>query len=231
MHWLVEYYRSTVGKKFVMAITGVLLFLYVLAHMAGNLQIYLGAERINAYAAFLHSDTALPLLWGARIVLGAALVLHILAAVQLTVQNWSSRPQKYAKVRYREADIAARTMIWSGPIIGLFLVYHILHLTTGSVEPAGAGTFAIQAGGHAPDAYANLVAGFRVWWVSAFYIAAVVLLGIHFYHGLWSWFQTLGWSHPRHNGARRALSTVLSVLVVVGDVSFPLAILAGWVGK
>lgn len=230
MHWLADYYRSTVGKKFVMAITGVLLFLYVLAHMAGNLQIYLGPERINAYAAFLHSETALPLLWGARIVLGAALVLHILAAVQLTIANWSSRPQKYAKIRYREADIAARTMIGSGPIIGLFLLYHILHLTTGTVEPAGTGTFAIQAGGHAPDAFANLVGGFRVWWVSAFYIVAVVLLGIHFYHGLWSWFQTLGWSHPSHNGARRALSTILSVLVVVGDVSFPVAVLAGWVG-
>ncbi len=229
MHWLVEYYQSTVGKKFVMAITGVLLFLYVLAHMAGNLQIYMGPERINTYAAFLHSEAALPLLWGARIVLGAALVLHILAAVQLTVQSWTSRPQKYAKIRYREADIAARTMIWSGPIIGLFLLYHILHLTTGTVQPAG--SFAIQAGSHAPDAYANLVAGFSIWWVSAFYIVAVVLLGIHFYHGLWSWTQTLGWSHPKYNGARRCLSTILSVAIVVGDVSFPVAVLAGWVGK
>jgi succinate dehydrogenase / fumarate reductase cytochrome b subunit len=223
MDWLIEYWRSQVGKKFVMAVTGLILFLYVLVHMAGNLQIYIGEEQLNAYAGFLHSSTALPLLWGTRIVLLLAVGLHILAAWQLTIQNWSSRPRKYVRRKYREADIAARTMIWSGPIIAIFVIYHVLHLTVGAVQPAGEFVLA----GHVPDAYQNVVKGFQVGWVSVFYMVAVVLLGFHFYHGLWSWFQTLGWSHPSHNAARRWLSTALSVLVVVGDVSIPLAVLAG----
>lgn len=228
MTWLMQYYRSTVGKKFVMAITGLILFAYVFFHMLGNLQLYTGSpERINAYAAFLHSTMALPLLWGARVVLLACIFLHVVAAIQLYFQSLGARPVKYRKFRYREADLAARTMILSGPIIAAFLVYHILHLTTGSVL---GDTFRHLPNGD-PDAYGNVIRGFAMPWVSAFYMAAVALLGLHFYHGLWSWFQTLGWNHPAHNRARRWLSNLLTALVVIGDLSFPVAVLTGLVGK
>jgi len=224
---LSNYYRSSQGKKVVMAITGLILFLYVLAHMAGNLQLYVPSPagepgfQINQYAKFLHSDTAKPLLWTARVVLFVSVVLHILAATQLTVQNWGSRGGRYLVRHWREADIAARTMIWSGPVIAAFVIFHILHLTTGSI---GLGFEEIQA-------YQNLVHGFRVGWVSAFYMLAVILLGTHFWHGLWSWFQTLGWNQPAWNRGRRVLSAALTILVVVGDLSFPIAVLTGLVGR
>jgi succinate dehydrogenase / fumarate reductase cytochrome b subunit len=226
MSWFVSYYRTTVGKKVVMAVTGILLFLFVLGHMAGNLQIFIGKDQLNAYAAALHSQSFAPILWTVRVVMGLSLILHVVASIQLTVHSWNSRPQKYAKIRYREANIAARTMILSGPIIAFFLIYHILQLTTGNIQPSG--EFALQASG-APDAYTNVVAGFQVWWVSLGYIVAVILLGFHFYHGLWSWTQTLGWDHPKWNGLRRGLATFFCVAIVIGDIAIPLAVLAGWI--
>lgn len=229
MGLVADYYRSSQGKKMVMAVTGVLLFLYVLLHMLGNLQIYVpgtadhpAGHYINRYAGFLHSADAAPLLWTARVVLLAAVVLHVLAAIQLTLRNRGSRGSRYAVRRWREADVAARTMIWSGPIIGAFVVFHILHLTTGSLP--GLPFEEVRA-------YENLVRGFRMPWVSIWYMVAVVLLGTHFWHGLWSWFQTLGWSHPAYNRSRRVLSSVLTILVVAGDLSFPVAVMAGLVGR
>jgi succinate dehydrogenase / fumarate reductase cytochrome b subunit len=217
MSALAAYWRSTVGKKMVMAVTGLILFAYVLVHMLGNLQLFAGdgGKAINEYAAFLHSTRAAPLLWGARIVLLACITLHVWAAIALTIQAWGARPVGYAKRKYREADYYARTMIWSGPIIGAFVVYHVLHLTLGM--------------GGAPfeelNAYGNVIRGFSIPCVAIFYIIAVLMLMAHFRHGLWSWFQTIGWSHPAHDGARRCVANVLTAIVVIGDLSFPIAVL------
>jgi len=178
-------YTTTVGKKILMAVTGIILVLYVLAHMMGNLQIYIGAKQIDAYARLLHSVP--PLLWAARAVLIFCVLVHIVAAVQLWLRNRASRPVKYRIFRPPEVDIAARTMVWSGPILLAFIIYHLLHLTTGDAHP--------QYEELAP--FHNVVTGLAVWWAAGIYIVANLLLAFHLYHGVWSLFQTLGWDHPR----------------------------------
>ncbi|HOC43583.1 MAG TPA: succinate dehydrogenase cytochrome b subunit [Thermoanaerobaculales bacterium] len=208
-------YTTTVGKKILMAVTGIILVLYVLAHMMGNLQIYIGAKQIDAYARLLHSTP--PLLWGARAVLIFCVLVHIVAAVQLWLRNRASRPVKYRVFRPPEVDIAARTMVWSGPILLAFIIYHILHLTTGDAHP--------QYEELAP--FHNVVTGFSVWWAAGIYIIANLLLAFHLYHGVWSLFQTLGWDHPRWGYLRRILAAVVAVVVGAANISIPLAVLAG----
>ncbi|HQL29301.1 MAG TPA: succinate dehydrogenase cytochrome b subunit [Thermoanaerobaculales bacterium] len=208
-------YTTTVGKKILMAVTGIILVLYVLAHMMGNLQIYIGAKQIDAYARLLHSTP--PLLWGARAVLIFCVLVHIVAAVQLWLRNRASRPVKYRVFRPPEVDIAARTMVWSGPILLAFIIYHILHLTTGDAHP--------QYEELAP--FHNVVTGFAVWWAAGIYIIANLLLAFHLYHGVWSLFQTLGWDHPRWGYLRRILAAVVAVVVGAANISIPLAVLAG----
>jgi succinate dehydrogenase / fumarate reductase cytochrome b subunit len=224
MTWIADFYRTSVGKKAVMAITGLILFGYVLAHMAGNLKLYQGREGLNEYAnwlremgtpAFPHSGP----LWAVRVVLLAAFVLHITASVQLTRMNWRARPQDYARRNWVQVNFASRTMRWTGWIIAAFVVYHLLHLTWGSVHHDF----------NAHDVYHNVVSGFQRWWVSAIYIVAQLALALHLYHGLWSLFQSLGWSHPRFDGWRRPLATLFTVLIVLGNLSFPIAVLTGLV--
>lgn len=220
MGTITQFYSTTLGKKVVMAVTGLILFLYVFVHMLGNLQFYFGPNLINEYARFLHSARAAPLLWTARVVLLACVVLHILAAVQLWWRNRQARPVKYVGRKYREADLAARTMIWSGPIIAAFVLYHILHLTTHTVQPAQV---------YPDNLFATMVAGFKVPYVAAIYVVAVVLLGVHLWHALWSWLQTLGLTHPHYDPAFRAIARALALLVVIGDISFPLSVQLGLV--
>jgi succinate dehydrogenase / fumarate reductase, cytochrome b subunit len=208
-------YTTTVGKKILMAVTGIILVLYVLAHMLGNLQIYISAERIDAYARFLHSMP--PVLWFARAVLLFCVLVHIVAAVQLWLRNRASRPVKYRVFRPPEVDLAARTMVWSGPILLLFIVYHLLHLTTGDAHP----DYVELAPFH------NVVIGFAVWWAAAIYIVANLLLAFHLYHGVWSLFQTLGWDHPKWGPCRRYLAAAIAVVVGTANISIPLAVLAG----
>lgn len=220
METLLNYYATTMGKKVVMAVTGIILFLYVLVHMLGNLQFYAGPTLINEYARFLHSARAAPLLWSARIVLLVCVGLHILAAIQLWWRNRQARPVAYSGRTYREADLAARTMIWSGPIIALFVIYHILHLTTHTVRPAQV---------FEDNLYATMVGGFQVPAVAAFYIVAMVLLGFHLWHALWSWLQTLGLTHPHYDRVFRTLARMLTLIVVLGNISFPLSVQLGFV--
>ncbi len=220
MDTLRNYYATTMGKKVVMAVTGILLFLYVLVHMLGNLQLYAGPPLINQYAHFLHSSRAAPLLWTARVVLLACVGLHILAAAQLWWRNRQARPVAYSGRTWREADLAARTMILSGPIIAAFVIYHILHLTTHDVRPAPV---------FEDNLYATLVGGFQVPAVAAFYIVAMVLLGFHLWHALWSWLQTLGLTHPHYDRTLRLAARVLTLIVVLGDLSFPLSVQLGFV--
>jgi len=217
MQALARYYRSTLGKKFVMAVTGGILFAFVLLHMVGNLQVFLGREQLNSYARLLRVEPLL--LWAARLVLLACVGVHIVAAVQLTLHDWSMRPVGYARRRYRSATYAARTMVWSGPIIAAFVIYHLLHFTFGTLHPSFV----------ADDVYHNVVAGFSVWYVSAFYVLAQLLLGLHLYHGMWSLFQTLGVSHASHDAMRRTFASAVAFLIVAGNCSIPVAVLAGLV--
>jgi succinate dehydrogenase / fumarate reductase cytochrome b subunit len=215
MDRVIGFYGSTVGKKVLMAVTGIILFAYVVAHMLGNLQIYIGEEQINRYAELLHSSAAL--LWTARLVLLFCVGVHIVAAVQLWLRNRASRPVKYKVFRPPEVDYAARTMVWSGPIIAAFVVYHILHFTTGHVHPDYQ---------HVKP-FHNVIVGFSQPGAAIFYIVANILLAVHLYHGVWSFFQTMGWDHPRYGSSRRWLAIAAAAIIGAANVSIPLAVLTG----
>ena len=209
------FYSTSIGKKVVMAITGLILFGFVIGHMLGNLQVFMGANQMNAYAAMLKANATL--LWGVRIVLLVAVILHIVAAVQLTRMSQRSRPEGYHYKDVIQADYAARTMRWSGPIIAVFVIYHLLHFTTGSVHP--------QFDVH--DVYRNVISGFRVWPVSLFYIIAMVALAFHLWHGVWSMFQTLGLINPKSDKMIHRLAAIATLALVIGFISIPMAVLAG----
>ena len=217
MHGLGRAYASTVGKKYAMAVTGVILFLFVVLHMLGNLQVFLGRDALNGYARLLRVEPAL--LWTARLVLLAAVTVHVVAAVQLTLRNWAARPVGYAKQQYLATGYAARTMVWSGPIIAAFVVYHLLHLSIGTMHPDFVDG----------DVYHNVVVGFSVWYVTTFYMLAQVLLGLHLYHGLFSLFQSLGASHPSYDRWRQPLALAAAAVIVLGSCSIPAAVLVGGV--
>jgi succinate dehydrogenase / fumarate reductase, cytochrome b subunit len=224
MTWFGNFYRSAIGKKAVMATTGVILFGFVFVHMLGNLKIYLGVEHMNEYAHFLRvmGSPLVPehaLLWVARIVLLVCVVLHIHAAYALTMMNREARPVSYQSRGYVKASYASRTMRWGGVIILLFVIYHILHLTTGNVHP----------GFVEGDAYGNLVKGLRVWWVAAFYIVANLALGLHLYHGVWAMFGSVGLTNPRFESWRRNFATAFAAIITLGNLSFPIAIVTGFV--
>lgn len=229
MSWFSDLYRSAVGKKAVMAVTGIILFGFVLIHMIGNLKLYEpgeinGQRYLDAYGYFLRhvGEPALPAhgaLWIARAVLLAAVVLHMWAAWQVTRMSRDARPKSYAMRRPVKMSYASRTLRWGGVIILLFVIYHLLHFTTGTVHPD------FREG----EVHHNLVTGFRVWWVSLFYIVAQVALGFHLYHGLWSMFQSLGWNHPRFNHWRSGFAHAFAWIVTLGNISFPLAVLTGLV--
>ena len=223
MRPLSYFYRSDLGKKTVMAASGVVLFGVVLVHMLGNLKLYQGPEKLNAYADWLREvgSPALPesgLLWIARLVLLAAVALHITAATQLTLKNLRARPVRYRQRVPIQATYAARTMRWGGAIIALYVVYHLAHLTWGTAHPS------FVPG----DVYSNVVSGFQVWWVSVVYMVAQIALGFHLYHGLWSLFQTLGWWKPLgESDWRRSFALAFALVVTLGNLSFPLAVLSG----
>ncbi len=221
----VTLWGTSVGKKAVMAVTGFILIGFVIFHMLGNLKLYQGEEKFNNYAAFLR-DVGAPVLgsnqflWAARLILLTATVLHIGAAAQLAKMSYAARPVSYRQREAIRSTYASRTMRWSGVIITLFVIYHVLHFTFGAV-------------GYVPgkfqptSVYRNVVNGFSVWYVSAFYIAAMVALGLHVYHGVWSVFQTLGVNHATTDRLYRMLAAVSSLAVVGGNISFPVAVLAG----
>ena len=211
----ISYVGSTLGKKVLMAVTGIILFFFVVGHMLGNLQIYLGAERLNHYAELLQSNK--PFLWTARSVLLFSVGVHIWAAVVIWLRNRSARPVKYRIFRPPGLDYAARTMVWSGPIIALFVVYHLLDFTVGSANPD------FVRG----DVYHNVIASFSNPFIAGVYIAANLLLAFHLYHGLWSFFQTMGWDHPRFGWVRRVPAVAFALLIGAGNVSIPLAVLTG----
>ncbi|MCE7081985.1 succinate dehydrogenase cytochrome b subunit [Streptomyces sp. ST2-7A] len=214
-------WRSTIGKKTVMAVSGGILLLYLIVHMVGNLKIFAGSTSFNEYAEWLRvfGEPALGegwLLWIVRVVLLAAVIAHIVAAWQLSRLDIRARPVKYAHRRQR-ATYATRTMRWGGVIIALFVVWHILDLTTGHVNPLG------EEG----RPYENVVATFSTWYGNTIYIVAMLALGLHIRHGFWSAAQTLGLNHPRRDRALKATATGLAVLLTVGFVSVPIAVMTG----
>ena len=213
------YVASTIGRKAVMAVTGLVLFGFVLGHFVGNLTLYLGPEAINDYSRFLHGFLHGGGLWVARSGLLASAILHVWSATSLTLDSWAARPDPYRTWKAKDSTYASRTMRWGGVILFAFIVFHLLHLTFGTVHPA------FEPG----DVYHNVVSGFQVWPVSLFYVVAMVLLGLHLDHGVWSMCQTLGLSHPRYKRWARAAARGFALLIVVGNCSFPVAVLAGWV--
>jgi len=212
-------FATAVGKKYAMAISGLVLMGYVLLHMVGNLKIYFGAESLNKYSEWLREvgEPALPrewLLWGVRIVLLLAVVVHIYAAYALTVMNRRARPVQYVSKRdYVAADFASRTMRWTGIIVVLFVIWHLLDLTWGTTNPD------FVSG----DVYHNVIASFERIPVAIVYVIANLALGVHLYHGAWSLFQSMGW----YGTWRRTFSIAFAGVIVLGNVSFPLAVMFG----
>ncbi len=212
---LARVFGSTIGQKLVMAVTGVILSGFVLGHMAGNLNVFLGAEAIDGYSHMLH---AVPeLLWAARIVLLVAVLLHIWAYLALTRRSLGARPVGYRQQRYLESTYASRTMRISGPFLAAFIVYHLLHMTTGTVHPH------FEEG----QVYQNLMVGLGVVPVALFYLTAMAALAFHVFHGVWSLFQTLGVGAPRYDSLGRRIATGFTILVAGGFATVPIAILLG----
>lgn len=215
MSWLLKFWDSTVGKKVVMAVTGILLVGFVLGHMAGNLQMFIGADAMNRYAAFLKSTGEL--LWVARLGLLGAVVLHITAAVQLTRINAAARPQAYAKQEPQVSTLASRTMRIGGFFLLFFIVYHIGHFTTGTWHPAFSHT----------GVYGNVIIGFRSPFVVALYVTAMAFLGLHLFHGVWAGFRTLGLQKRSASPIQRTVALWVAILVWAGFTVIPVAVLLG----
>lgn len=215
----VTFWQSTNGKKVVMAVTGVMMFGFVIGHMLGNLQMYEAPEHINAYGHFLHNLGEL--LWLERGVMLLAIALHILAAVQLALRSNAARPIGYSRKEAINSSYASRTMYWSGPIVLAFIIFHLLQFTAGYLHP--------HAQFVAGDVYGNVVSGFQVWWVSAWYIIAISLLGFHLSHGLYSMFQSVGLAHPRITPLLKKAAGAAATLIVLGYISIPISVLLGFI--
>jgi len=212
--WLL--WDSSVGKKVIMAVTGLVMVAYLILHVLANLLVFQGPAKINAYSAFLHGSGGA--LWAARAVLLASLVLHVIAAVQLTGRGFNARPAGYAGGREPQVSTwAARTIRWGGALILIFLIYHILHFTVGSAHPA------FVEG----DPYHNVATGFRSLWIVGGYLIAMAVVGLHLYHGVWSSGRSLGMSPPSPNPFRRTLALALALVIWLGFTVIPLAVYAG----
>lgn len=215
-------FRTSIGLKIMMAVSGIVFVGFVIGHMLGNLKVYLGAEVFNHYADGLREFGAPFLgygqfLWIARAVLIVSLVVHVWSALKLTRQSHAARDEGYRKRESMEFSRSSRSMRWGGVALLIFVIYHLLHLTFGTVHP----NFV-----HG-DAYHNLVSGFQSLPVSVVYMLAVIALGLHLYHGIWSAFQTLGICGPHVNRWRRPLALGVAVVVVMGNLSFPVSVLTG----
>jgi len=214
-----RFWDTTIGKKAVMAVTGFILFGFIVGHLAGNLQIYEPPQKINHYSEMLRSVPSL--LWGARITLLVSLILHIWASFALWRLQRVARPIPYLKKANLHSTYASRTMMWSGPIILAFVIYHLLNFTVGIVHPGG------PFDEH--NVYNNVVTGFQFWPSSVFYIIAMIMLCYHLYHGLWSMFQSLGFSHPVYTPWIQRGAKIVAILIAVGYISIPVSVLAGFI--
>lgn len=213
---------NAIGKKFLMALTGILLSLFVLGHLLGNLQLYfgrdsMGAYLINKYAQFLHGNV--PLLWGTRIVMGVSVLVHAIAGIQLYLAKQAARPIPYHEKQNVNSTLQSRTMIWSGVLIFAFVVYHLLHLTVGAVHPSFVPL----------DVMHNVTAGLSRGGAALAYLVSMVALGFHLRHGLYSLFSSLGAGNPAVSKNVFNYAAVVATLIALANISFPLAVLTGMV--
>ncbi len=209
------FYQTSVGKKIVCAVTGFILFGFVIVHLIGNLQIFRGPTELNDYAELLHSFGGG--LWTFRVLILIAVSMHIVSALSVTVQNLKSRSLGYRFLRFRETSIAARTMWIGGPLLFLFVLSHLSHLT-----------FGIAHSSFSNNVYNNVVLGFQVKWISLLYVAAMVLLGLHLSHGLWSMFQSLGLFHPAFERFAKNSAVFVGIAVAFCNSAVPIAVLLGY---
>jgi succinate dehydrogenase / fumarate reductase cytochrome b subunit len=218
---LALFWDSSIGKKALMALTGIVLSAYIVAHLLGNMQLYMGKDaagvaKIDKYAEFLHANAGV--LWTARVILLAAIFVHAISGIQLYLRKQAARPVDYALRANIQGTTASRTMLVSGVVILLFVVYHVLHLTTGTVHPA----YEHLAPFH------NVTEGFARPGAAAIYIVSMVGVGFHLWHGLYSMFHSLGLTHPRYTPAIRSAAALVATIVALGNISVPLAVLAGF---
>ena len=207
-----------------MGITGLIGIGFVIVHMAGNLQVFIGQSKLNDYGAMLHGPLA-ELTWLLRIVLIVAVVLHVTMAYQLTLRSRAARPVGYQKKESQVATLASRTMKWGGVLLLVFIVFHILHFTTETFDPGGWRGMTDNHGNR--DVYGNIVASFHVWWVALFYIVAMIFLGLHLYHGAWSSVRTLGYAKSSAHPLHRKLALAVAVIVWLGFTLVPVGVIVG----
>ena len=207
---------TTVGQKVTMGVSGAVLTLFTLGHVLGNLLVFRGRFELNRYSSLLHTSSEL--LWSVRTVLLVSVILHVWAAWALTRRAHAARPVAYTKKVPQAATWASRTMRWSGAFVAVFVVNHVLHLTTGTIRPAPFSE---------TDVYSNVVGAFHVPWVAAFYLIAMIALGLHLLHGVWAAFRSTGVSRPTATPFRRRLATIVAVGVWAGFTAIPLGVLLG----
>lgn len=208
-----------------MAASGFIVFGFVVVHILGNLQLFLGADALNQYAAFLQGLG--PVKWTVRVLLALSVLVHMVSATQVTLQSWAARPEKYAVQRFQETTYAARTMRVGGPIIGLFVIYHLMHFTTGHCHPVKDGFVENSEG--MLNVYNNVVFGFQDPLASVVYIVTMIFIGLHLYHGLWSMMQSVGLNHKKYNHWRKVFAVLFALFVAGAGISLPVAVLSGWV--
>lgn len=226
MSWFRDYINSSVGAKHVMAVTGLMLTVFVFIHMVGNLAIFAGRDALNSYAATLQSAGLL--LWVARLGLLAAVIAHVVIALRLAAHNKAARPVKYQVYRPIQSAPYARAMAWTGLLTLAFIVYHLLHFTFGQLSPD---TFhlteTLPDGTVRHDVYGMVIAGFAEPAIAISYVIAMALLALHLAHGVSSMFQSLGLKHPKYNNIIRSAGPAYAVLVLIGNCAMPIAVWAG----
>jgi succinate dehydrogenase / fumarate reductase, cytochrome b subunit len=228
MKIITNIFKSSLGKKYIMAVTGLVLFLFVIGHLAGNLQIFLGPEALNRYGHFLQTNPEL--IWPARIVLLLMVFLHIWAAIKLSLENKAARPIGYQQYRSVGSSYASRTMAMSGIIVFVFIVYHILHFTVQAdfVNRTGQSFVTFTDPQQRHDIFRMMVVGFSNYWVSGFYILGMALLSLHLSHGVSSMFQSIGWKNRAYGPCLDKLARAGAVLIFLGYTSIPLAVMFGY---
>lgn len=220
MNRLRRFYSAAIGKKIVMGVTGLIGIGFLILHMAGNLLAFRGPDAINAYAHFLASTGEA--LWLLRIILIVSVILHVIAAYQLTMQNRAARPVGYEKREPQVSTWAARTMRWGGVLLLVFIVLHIMHFTNPGWRPSG--------GFDKADVYTNIVTSFRIWWITLFYVVAMISLGLHLYHGAWSSVRSIGVAQPSERPLHRTVALAVAVILWLGFTAVPVAVFAGLIG-
>jgi len=226
MSWAKNFIQSSIGAKVAMALSGIILVGFVIGHMLGNLQIFLGQDALNSYAQTLHSIPVL--LWGTRLIVGLAIIVHIVSGIRLSLLNKSARPTRYTKKSYVRASLGSRTMQLSALVLFAFIIYHLLHFTLGVTHPEDkALTQTLANGMTRPDVYGMVINSFLNPVISISYIVAMLLLGLHLSHGASSMFQSLGLHHHKYNSLFSKAGPALALIIIIGNCSMPLAVLMG----